>query len=189
MRLFVACEIAAPVRTAAVELIAQLAHRASRLAPSSRITWVTAERLHVTVRFIGFVDDMRVAAIRAALVPELPVNAFDLTVSGVGAFPPKGPPRVLWAGLTGGVDQLVDVEHHVSAVLAPLGIPPETRPYAPHLTLARVRDAAGLRTAALLDGVSGTVLGTTRVGAITLFESQLSPKGPTYVPVQRMALA
>jgi len=189
MRLFVACEIAAPVKTAAVALIDELAQRASRLAPSSRITWLTADRLHVTVRFIGFVDDTRAASIRAALSGALPVGAFDLAVSGVGAFPPKGPPRVLWAGLTAGTDRLVDVERHVSTVLARLGIAAEARPYAPHLTLARARDAAGLRTAALLEGVSGAILGTTRVAAITLFESRLSPKGPTYVPLQRMALA
>ncbi len=189
MRLFVACEVAAPVKTAAAALIEELAQRASRLAPSSRITWLTADRLHVTVRFIGFVDDTRAAAIRAALSGELPVSAFDLVVSGVGAFPPKGPPRVLWAGLTVGTDRLVDVERHVSIVLADLGIAAEARPYAPHLTLARVRDAAGLRTAALLEGVSGALLGTTRVAAITLFESRLSSKGPTYVALQRMALA
>jgi len=188
MRLFVACEVDAPVKTAAIALIEELALRASRQAPSSRITWVTADRLHVTVRFIGFVDDTRAASICAALSGELPVSAFDLAVGGVGAFPPKQPPRVLWAGLTAGADQLVDVERHVSTVLANLRIAPEARPYAPHLTLARVRDAAGLRTAALLDGLTGTILGTTRVGAITLFESRLSPQGPTYVPLQRMNL-
>ena len=104
MRLFVACEVAAPVKTAAAALIEELAQRASRLAPSSRITWLTADRLHVTVRFIGFVDDTRAASIRAALSDALPVSAFDLVVSGVGAFPPKGPPRVLWAGLTVGLN-------------------------------------------------------------------------------------
>ena len=188
MRLFVACEVAAPVKTAAVALIEELAQRASRLAPSSRITWVTADRLHVTVRFIGFVDDTRAASIRAALSGALPVSAFDLAVGGVGAFPPKGPPRVLWAGLTLGTDRLVDVERHVSTVLARVGIASEARPYAPHLTLARVREAAGLRTAALLEGRSGTMLGTTRVGAITLFESRLSPAGPQYQVMQQMVV-
>jgi len=189
MRLFVACEVAAPVRTAAAELIGELARRAARLAPSSRIAWVTADRLHVTVRFIGFVDDSRADAIRATLSRELPVGAFDLTVAGVSAFPPKGPPRVVWAGLSAGADRLADVERNVSATLAQLGIPPEARPYTPHLTLARIREASGLRTAALLQGVNGSILGSTHVAAITLFESRLSPTGPTYVALQRMALA
>ena len=188
MRLFVATEIAASVGAAALGVIEQLSQRAVRLAPRSRIAWVTADRLHVTVRFIGHVDESQAAAIGDVLSATIPVQAFDLTVSGVGVFPRKGRPRVVWAGLTDGAHQLVAVERQVAALLARAGIPPEDRPYSPHLTLARVRDAAGLRPAALLEGFSGTALGTTRVDAITLFESRLSPKGPTYVPLQRSAL-
>ena len=62
------------------------------------------------------------------------------------------------------------------------------RPYSPHLTLARVREAAGLRSASLLDGLEDRSLGTTRIDAITLFQSRLSPKGPTYVPLLRTSL-
>jgi 2'-5' RNA ligase len=67
-------------------------------------------------------------------------------------------------------------------------VAPEDRPYNPHLTLARVREAVGLRAAPLLDGVSEVVLGVTQVDAITLFESRLSPQGPTYVALHRTAL-
>ena len=67
-------------------------------------------------------------------------------------------------------------------------VPAEERPYQPHLTLARVREAAGLRAAALLDGLGSRHCRHDHVDAITLFESRLSPKGPTYVPLQRTAL-
>ena len=185
MRLFVAVEMAPRVVAAAMDLIDLLQARAARLAPRSRITWITADRLHLTVRFIGHVDTQKADAIRDALGSPLVFDAFDLTLAGAGAFPPKGPPRVVWAGLAEGRDRLVAIERDVSERLARSGIVSEDRPYNPHLTLARVREAGGLRTAPLVDGLSDVVLGVTPVDAITLFESRLSPKGPSYVALQR----
>ena len=189
MRLFVGIEISPAVVAATLDLIAQLQTAGATLAPRSRITWVTAERFHITLRFIGHVSETRIGEIRAALAPPLALDPFDLTIAGVGTFPPKGPPRVVWAGLTGGRAQLVAIEPTVSDRLAQAGVPREERPYNPHLTLARVRDAAGLRSAPLLDSLRDISLGTTSVDAITLFESRLSPNGPTYVALARTPLA
>jgi RNA 2',3'-cyclic 3'-phosphodiesterase len=94
---------------------------------------------------------------------------------------------VLWMGVDAGADHLIAIEGIVSERLKSIGIAAEERPYTPHLTLARVRDAAGLRTTTIFDGLSPR-LGETRVDAITLFESRLSPKGPTYVALERTAL-
>jgi 2'-5' RNA ligase len=95
---------------------------------------------------------------------------------------------VIWAGLTGGQEHLLAIERIVGDRLECAGVGREDRAYNPHLTLARVRDAVGLRSAALLDGVRDLPLGSARAGAITLFESRLSPKGPTYIPIQRTSL-
>ena len=188
MRLFVAVEIAPQVTAAAGDLAADLRARAARLAPHARLTWIPPDRMHLTVRFIGEADAARADAIRNALMPPLPVCAFDLTVHGAGAFPKSGAPRVLWAGLTAGRESLLAVEQVVTERLREAGVPPEARPFSPHLTLARVRDAAGLRSGALLEGLADVPVGTTRVEAITLFESRLSPKGPTYRPDLIVAL-
>ena len=188
MRLFVGIEISQAVVAATLDLVAQLQAACSALAPRARLTWVTAERLHITIRFIGHVDDARVDKIRAVLEPPLALDPFDLTITGVGTFPPKGPPRVVWAGLAGGRDQLLALEPKVSERLAGAGVPREERPFNPHLTLARVRDAAGLRSAPFVGSLRGISLGTTSVDAITLFESRLSPKGPTYVALARTPL-
>jgi 2'-5' RNA ligase len=83
----------------------------------------------------------------------------------------------------------VATEQRVSERLARAGIAAEPRPYTPHLTLARVREAAGLRSAGLLEATGEATLGTTTVEAITLFESRLSPQGPTYVALQKTSLA
>lgn len=97
-------------------------------------------------------------------------------------------PRVLWIGVTDGYDELRTIERTISARLTQIGVAPEDRAYSPHLTVARVREPAGLRTAQLIDDLLDRQVGTTRVSAITLFQSKLSPKGPTYTSLLRVAL-
>lgn len=188
MRLFVAIELEDHAVHAAADLIEELKTRAAKLAPRARIGWVLPDRLHLTVRFIGHVDEAVAGRIRSALQPPIPVAPFSIRLAGVGTFPPKGSPRVIWAGLADGTEGLHGVERDVTARLGPLGIAPEDRPYRPHLTLARIRDAGGLKAAPLVEGLDAAPLGVTRVSACTLFESRLSPKGPTYVPLQRTPL-
>jgi len=189
VRLFVAIEIDPGVARKVATLEDELRGRAAAIAPRSRITWVLSDRLHLTVRFIGEVDEGRARALADALTPPLAVPPFDLDLGGVGTFPTSGPPRVIWIGHQSTQDALNIVEREVTARLAGCGVPPEDRAFRPHLTLGRVRDVAGLRAKPLLDGFEARQFGTSRVDAITLFESRLSPKGPTYVPLQRTALS
>jgi 2'-5' RNA ligase len=184
----VAVEIDAAVAERLAALSAELQRRARKAAPRARVTWIPCDRLHLTVRFIGEVEAAEAAAISAVLGPPLEMEAFTLGFGGAGAFPTSGRPRTLWVGITEGVDALARVERDVSARLAACGVPREERPFTPHLTLARVRDAAGLRAAPLFDGIDADALGTMSVDAITLFESRLSPSGPTYVPLHRTTL-
>jgi RNA 2',3'-cyclic 3'-phosphodiesterase len=189
VRLFLAVEIDATVIDAAQTVTAQLRERAEAMAPQARITWIPASLMHLTVRFIGNVADGEVARLIEGLSAPLPIRPFSLEVLGLGAFPQRGAPRVLWAGIAGGTDELVRTEVETSARLQQLGVAPDDRIFSPHLTLARVREPAGLKASPLLAGLETTPLGTSRVDAITLFESRLSPKGPTYVALHRTALS
>ena len=188
MRLFVALEIDATAARHIGECMDDLRRRALEQAPQARISWVPIDRLHLTVRFIGEVDAARAESIAIALKPRLAASRFRLALDGVGAFPPRGAPRVLWAGMTSDVAPLLALEQEVTARLAAGAVPPEQRPYQPHLTLARVRDASGLRSASLLEGFAQRRFGVSPVDAITLFQSRVSPKGPTHVPLQRTPL-
>jgi 2'-5' RNA ligase len=189
MRLFVAVEIDPSVTRALADFSATLRRTAHDLAPAARIGWVRPEQLHVTSRFIGEVDDEKAAAIAGALLQELAVPPFDLVVQGAGAFPERGAPRVLWAGIAAGDEGLAAVETEVSTRLAACGISREDRPYRPHVTLARVREPAGLRSAALFERLADQRFGTSHVEAITLFQSRTSPKGAVYTPLHRTPLA
>lgn len=182
MRLFVAVDAGVAAARAGA-LLDELRQRAARLSPRARITWVAPNRLHLTVRFIGHADAPRAAEIQAVMAPPLDTRAFDLGFAGLGAFPRFGKPQVLWAGISAGEGDLRRIEREVTARLATLGIPPEDRPYRPHLTLARIREAAGLRAATLFAGLEQASLGATRCEAITLYESRLSSEGPAYLPL------
>jgi RNA 2',3'-cyclic 3'-phosphodiesterase len=184
LRLFTAIELGDDVCANAGTLVDTLRRRASHSAPDARVTWVAPERMHLTLRFIGEVDDSKAEAIVSALREPIAHESFDVRWRGLGSFPPRGAPRVLWVGVAIGSEELRDAERAISDRLATLGMPRENRPYSPHLTLARVREPAGLRTAPLFEGLDGA-LGETHVNAITLFRSHLSPKGPTYVVMQK----
>jgi 2'-5' RNA ligase len=185
--LFTAIELGDRERAQASAMTSALRERVEQAAPDARVTWIGAERLHVTLRFIGEADVQHVEDITAALRLPLPLPPFTIGFGALGAFPPRGAPRVIWIGIDEGRDAVIRVESAVSQRLLGVGIAGEDRPYSPHLTLARVREPAGLRAASLFAGLSPSP-GRTRVDAITLFESRLSPKGPTYVVLQRTPL-
>jgi 2'-5' RNA ligase len=188
VRLFVAVEIDEALRHAAADLAAELRVRVTRTAPASKITWVPEDRLHLTVHFIGQVADDGVAGITEVLGRPFAASPFPIEVNGAGVFPARGAPAVLWAGVSDPTGGLAALENDVSTRLSGLGVARGDRPFRAHLTLARVREAAGLRARTLLDGLGMRRLGTMTVRAITLFESRLSPRGPQYLIVQRTRL-
>jgi 2'-5' RNA ligase len=189
MRLFVAVEIGVDVQDAVSGVIAELKRRVAQSAPHARVTWVNAGHLHLTLVFIGTADAVLNDKIQSALERPIAVPAFSLTIAGTGTFPPRRPPRVIWAGVSGGLDAVHSVEREVRARLDRLVSYEAERAYHPHVTLGRVKNPAGLRPTALLEGVKDAAFGVVQVGAVTLFESRLSSAGPMYIPLRRTALA
>lgn len=188
MRLFIAVDVGSAIQHAAARVSDELKLRAAHLAPKARVSWVKPERMHITVRFIGDVDDRQNAAIRSALEPAFTAVRFDLTIRGIGSFPPDRPPRVLWAGVAEGLEALRVLEREVSARLEGLRLPRTAADYNPHLTLARVKRPGGLRAETLCAGLEEVVLGTVAIEAVTLFESRLSSTEPVYVAHGRTLL-
>ena len=121
MRLFVAVEIDPQVVAKLAQCVDELRQRVQARAPDARVTWVPPDRLHVTVRFIGETDEVQSKRIASALAPAADIEPFELACHGVGAFPERGAPRVLWAGISAGADGLAALEQEVSARLAACG--------------------------------------------------------------------
>ena len=186
MRLFVAVEIDDALVRAATALIAELRAQAAQVAPHARITWLAADRLHLTLAFLGNIDDSWLPGIRQALWSPHVAPRFSIRFRGVGVFPARGRPRVVWMGIDAGREALVTLAAEVATRLTRVGVMLEDRAYSPHLTLGRVREAGELRASTLTAGREDAVLGMMVVGPITLFESRLSPSGPAYRPIERI---
>jgi 2'-5' RNA ligase len=187
-RLFVALEPPEPVRRRLAALAAELRRAAGRAADDVR--WVAAENVHLTVQFLGAVPEERVAAIDAALrAAAAEARPLSLEVKGAGGFPNARRPRVVWAGLGGDVAVLAALAAAVGRRLAPLGFAPEDRPFAAHLTLGRARDRRGAPgLAGALAHVAQAEGAPWRASELVLFESHLSPRGPRYEAIARIAL-
>jgi len=186
MRLFVAADLPDAVRDA---LVAEQGRIKSALAGSgSPLKCVKPEHAHLTLVFIGNVDDARVPAVVDAIGSDIDLPAFDATFEGAGAFPPRGAPRVLWIGVGSGAGELVALQRAIAARVAALGLPIEDRDFHPHLTLARWRESRPAdRGRALAAAPRGVVAGAHIDGA-TLYQSRLSPAGPAYTALARANL-
>jgi 2'-5' RNA ligase len=175
MRLFVAVHLPEDMRQ-------RLAATQERLrAVRADVSWVRPGNIHLTLKFLGEVAPERLAEIQAALRAPAGASApLDAAVAGVGTFGGRVP-RVIWAGVTAGAEALATLAGRVDAAMADVGFAREARPFAPHLTLGRVRspkNAADL--AAAVRAESRAAFGTLRVSAFSLMESQLDPKGSIY---------
>ena len=136
--------------------------------------------------------DARASAIIQSLAPPMKAPAFDLRLAGLGAFPPSGPPRVLWIGVTQGVAQLAMAHDEVGERLAPWGFAPEGRAYSAHLTIARVKEPPRggarkvIREQVLAERCDSRLC---RVETLTVFRSRTTAHGATYEPLLRVPLS
>jgi 2'-5' RNA ligase len=182
MRLFVAVTLDDEVVAEAGRVADEVRRR---LPAQVRARWVDAANMHLTVRFIGQVDDDRVAAVIDAVRAPLPIAPFEIELGDCGAFPPSGPPRVIWIGLAAGLPSLSAMHDELNRRLAPLGLEAEDRAFSAHLTLARIRECPRGAARPARDAIAAVQPRPTRcvVDAATLFQSRLSPKGATYQPL------
>ena len=188
MRLFVALEIPSAVRDNLAALIEEL-RVADAAGAKHKARWVRAENLHVTLKFIGNVDTSKLDAIRAGLAEVSSGSAVELRFRGLGFFPNEKRPRVLWAGIDASAD-LAPLAARLDARLEKLGIPRETREFAPHLTLARF-DSPGISDkllAAARENVTRE-FGAFRISEFHLFESKTRPAGAEYMRLSSFSFA
>ncbi len=126
----------------AIELPDYLRESLSHLREDLRgFHWVSPERLHLTLKYIGDVPGQFQLEIEEIL-DQVEVRRFMLPVKGVGRFPDKGNPHAVWAGVGSGHPHLFQLQKRIDDALFNLGIDPERHVYQPHITLARVNQAS-----------------------------------------------
>lgn len=185
MRLFVAIDIDPSVRVA-IEKVQQRLKRELNLS-GRQVKWAAPEHIHLTLKFLGQVDDRDVMRICDAVTrTTAEFESFDFQVKGVGVF--GRPARVVWAGISL-CSPLLRLQTELDRKLTELGAPIENRPFAGHLTLCRVKNASAGRV--LADAVgeyAEEFFGTVGAGEVVVYQSTLSSDGPEYSVVSRAAL-
>lgn len=167
---------------------ARLADEIDRLrGVAADVAWVAETNLHVTLKFLGQIEAARVEPIAGAIAAvSARTPAFDLAVRGLGAFPAPARPRIIWVGLEP-VAPLAALAGDLDAALGTLGLPRESRPFAAHVTLGRVRDSR--RNAALADALARPAeCGRLPVTRLSLMRSELHPRGARYTELTSVVL-
>lgn len=187
MRLFVALDMDEAARRAVAALHGRLARRLD--AAGGHLRWVPPGQLHLTLAFIGDVDAAIGAAVLAAMTPPFAERPFVLALGGLGMFPPRGAPRVLWIGSTAGGRETIDLQRAVADRLSATGVALDERPFHAHLTLGRWRASHDRDRRAVADLADTGELARVEVDHVTLYESHLSPAGATHEPLVTPRLA
>jgi 2'-5' RNA ligase len=182
VRSFIAVDLEPAVRTAIAQLQAELA------SCGADVRWVRAHGLHATLKFLGAVQTTQLEVVRKAVEGAVSEHApHRLRVVGVGAFPSLRRARVLWVGLAS--PALGALAAAVEAAVVPLGFPPERRPFAPHVTLGRVRSPRGwARLEPMLQTHREDDFGSSEVRGVTIYRSTLHRDGAVYAPLWTIPL-
>lgn len=149
------------------------------------IKWVDTKAIHLTLKFLGNIPSKQVTEITKAIEEAAQgISPFHLEIFELGAFPNLKQPRVLWVGIGGELDKLLGLQRNVDSALAPLGFAKEERSFAPHLTLARIRERASpierKGFGELVTSANFEIRYCLDVKDISLMRSQLTPVGPIY---------
>jgi len=158
------------------------------------VKWVRPEGLHLTLKFLGDVEEERGPALRGALAlaagDGAEARGVTVHIEGFGVFPDFRRPRIVWAGVT--PDPALELlQHRVEQAFAPLGFPTEARPFRPHLTLGRAGRDARPRGFTGLEGALATLAfaETAVIGDLDLMESTLQSGGAVYQVKHRERLS
>lgn len=180
-RVFVAVDVGDTVRREAARIIAVLTGKLEAAKKPPKVTWVKPNAMHVTIRFLGEVDEARLGHLCALVAPPMSIAPFEILWRGIGTFPHNKHPRALWLGVINGGAGLAAVEVEVTRRLAGSGmVELDDRALLPHLTLGRIKMAGeGVDWPKILQAAELRNV-TSQVSRVTLYRSQLSQWGPNY---------
>jgi RNA 2',3'-cyclic 3'-phosphodiesterase len=185
LRLFIAFELPATAKSRLAQILTQLNNTcAAENIPLRTIKWVNSESIHLTNQFLGDTERSRVKEIEQVITDvhhQSEKRVYDLQSKTIGAFPNLNRPRVIWADLSGA--DLARMKHVTCAItqrLVEIQCLSDSKPFKPHLTLGRIRNGSALQSfQALAEAISFEPI-RIAFDTLTLFASELTPKGPIY---------
>jgi 2'-5' RNA ligase len=156
------------------------------------VRWVKAENIHLTMVFLGNVKTEEIEGIEKEVRNVCPVyGSFDIALKGMGCFPNRRRPRVLWLGLDGEIERMSHFRDGLQRALKAFGIKEEKRPFRPHLTLGRFRSTRkmGSRLEELLSEYAALESPVESLNELYLFKSDLNPRGAVYTKLKSWPLS
>lgn len=168
-RLFVAIDLPESIRQILVDLDPHI----------HGVRWTERNQMHLTLGFFPDVPEDADLALREKL-SEIEFRAFFLPVEGIGAFPSKGPPKIIWIGVGKGHPHLFQLHKRVQDAALAVGLEADLRPWHPHITLARCREVPGGALRKFFKANDDFDAGMFRIEAFHLYSSQLTPAGPIH---------
>jgi 2'-5' RNA ligase len=159
---------------------------------SADVKWTQPDCIHLTLKFLGEVDEKKLEAVKSALLETAKKHSsFAIQLSHVGAFPRLSYPRVIWIGIDEGQKESKALQCDIEEALENLSFKKENREFTPHLTLGRLRSNNNKQRLIELLGKEKDFASNSKVPVkkIVLFQSTLTPKGPIYTVLSEFPLA
>lgn len=163
-----------------------LVHVFRRMAPGVR--WVKADHLHITLRFLGDVEDRKAEALIDGLESLVEMAPFRFNLAGIGAFPDRKRPRVIWTGIDKGKEEVVSLAETVERIVESCGLPREPKRFSPHVTLGRVKSPASFDDFWAEAEATPFVGKAVDANSVRLIWSTLTSHGPVYRDVESFPL-
>jgi 2'-5' RNA ligase len=177
LRTFIAIDLTEEVRQRITKHIETL----KAASPETQATWEKPGKAHITLKFLGNVEQQRLEAISSALARAASdIGKFSVEIGEAGAFYSRGKPHVLWLGVTDQTEGLARLYSALERELDGIGFPKEKRPFHPHITIARLKKPEGAKQLATEHKTLGFETAELAVSEVLLIESQLGPGGSTY---------
>ncbi len=180
IRAFIAVDLPTDLRTRLAQICTDLSDQMGQVS----VRWVPAEKVHLTLKFLGDVSQNNIAVLQDILAGEtIDREPFVISLGGLGAFPKMRHPRVIWIGVES-PPELEALQRGIDKQTARVGYPPDRRPFSPHITIGRVsRNASPSEVRVIGDVLNDTnvgYLGVARVQSVHLYRSDLQPSGAVY---------
>lgn len=184
VRAFVAFELSQDVRQRIINFLSQL------MKVESRVKWVSHDHVHLTVKFLGEVEEEKIPPLKDSLSGIAESFApFSVRVKGTGVFPGIKNPRVIWIGVVDESGNLSRMHNIIDKEMSIYGIPMEQRAFVPHITLGRIKEPRRMdQLLRILVEKRDEDFGEWRINGLTLFKSQLTPEGPIYTQLGNFPL-
>ena len=199
MRAFVAIDLTSGLRRQVESVQRCLMRQLATQKLERSVRWVAVHNLHLTLQFLGEIEEAQVSALTARLAEVTTHHRpLQLRIEGVGCFPNVSRPNVIWCGVAGDLQALAHLQSDVVAAVRSVGVQGDDKPFKPHLTIGRThRNSTGSQLRAVGAAVAGLAAlpsqastgQTDLIDEVILYKSDLTPSGPIYTRLGVFRLA